>query len=73
MEQKTKLIIGGSIIGILALIAIYMLFFSGESVDRSATEANLKAAAAVEEENAKNPLPPPPPFVPTPGSRAPKP
>lgn len=72
MEKKTKLIIGGAIIGILALIVIYINFFAGESVDTKAADAN--AAAAAESAAATEQTPPPPPkeFIPKPGTRNPK-
>jgi flagellar basal body-associated protein FliL len=72
VDKKTKLIIGGVVIGILAIVVIYLKFFSGEKIDRTAADANAAAAAASEAATAKAPPPPPPEFKPKPGTRNPK-
>lgn len=60
-SQKVKYLAGGGIILVLACIAAYMLFFSGDRPNPAAADANAKAAEAIAEANAKDPAPPPPP------------
>jgi hypothetical protein len=67
LEKRTKLIIGGVVVAVLAAVAVYMNLGGGEKVDPAAAEANAKVAAEIADKTP--PQPEMPQHVVPPGTR----
>lgn len=69
--NKKKLIIAGSILGVLFMIAVYVWFFTGPSPEPANADDSAKIVQEMATEEQKNPPPPPPQIAPEePGARA---